>query len=301
MDGGVLVVAHGGAGHAAVAAAAGLPGLAAVVTVGTPWSPVSVDVLDRTPAAEALRLLGALLPPYDPAEPDDLDLDLGRGLVPALLALDPLDDPLRELRPPATGDRAGRAGCAGGRRLGRADDIRRAVTAIVAVYLADRARQRGAAEPAVRRGGPASGAGVPDVTRGSLVARAHIDLWRGRPALTGPALTVAVELSAAAGWLVGGPDPGRVAGVPRELGLRRLTANVSIPLADGTATMSLVLHDLPAFGVTRTRLEVTALLPEVRAVLGEVAARCPGDLQAALVALGVLDPTRSAVEPASTP
>ena len=126
-------------------------------------------------------------------------------------------------------------------------------------------------------------------------------MGEGGPALAGPALTVAIELSAAAGWLVGGPDPGRAPGVARELGLRRLTADVSMPLADGTATMSLVLHDLLAFGVARTRLEVTSLGPEVRGVLGEVAARCTGDLQAALVALGVLGTTRSAVGPASTP
>ena len=53
------------------------------------------------PAADALRLLGAMLPDPDPAEPDDKDLGLASALIGTLLALDPLDDPLAQLRPPA--------------------------------------------------------------------------------------------------------------------------------------------------------------------------------------------------------
>ncbi len=97
----VLVVAHGAAGHPAVRAATGLAGVAAVVTVGTPWSPVTADTLDRLPGAESLRLLAGLVPALDPDEPDDPDLALARDLTGLWLGLDPLGDPLAELRPPA--------------------------------------------------------------------------------------------------------------------------------------------------------------------------------------------------------
>jgi hypothetical protein len=267
QPGGILVVAHGGAGHAAVRAAAGLAGVTAVVTVGTPWSPVSVDVLDRLPAGEALRLLDALLAEAGPPaadEPDDPDLGLGRGLVGGLMAIEPLDDPLRELRPPATPpDTAGLVVHAVAGSAAPAS-IQRAITAIVTAVLSARARARAESgavppEPADPDApGPATlprvgtqAPVVPAAVRDGLVAQADLDLYVDQD---GPALAVTVELSSATGWLVGGPDPGRAPGVARPLALRRLTATVSVPLsAAGTAHTTLTLHDLLAFGVRQAR------------------------------------------------
>jgi hypothetical protein len=317
---GAAVIAHGAAGHAAVRAAGDLAGLTAVVNVGTPWSAVTVDVLDYDPAAETLRLLAALLPAVDAAEPDDPDLALARALVGCLTALDGLGDPLAELRPPAS--LAAPPGVTVHAVVGSitAPAVLRAATAAAAVTLSARAQARADAaartpeETRMGLGLPL----VPGVPRGGLIAQAGIELdllgiaaADGAPT-AGPALVVRVELASAAGWLVGGPDPGRTPGVPRPLALRRVTAIVRVPLlaaATGAHT-TLVLHDATAFGVTRTRwvvdvsldapADATALLPEVRALLGEVAARFTAPagttldaglaaVAAALTAVGVLD------------
>ena len=110
---------------------------------------------------------------------------------------------------------------------------------------------------------------------------------------TGPAIVISLDLGSASGWLVGGPDPGRTPGTARPLALRRLTARVRLPLtgiaaaagstAGSGATSLIVLHDASAFGVTVPRWNVaagpdapagaTTALPEVRALLAEVATR----------------------------
>ncbi|MGZ6671177.1 MAG: DUF6603 domain-containing protein [Solirubrobacteraceae bacterium] len=317
---GAAVIAHGAAGHAAVRAAGDLAGLTAVVTVGTPWSAVTVDVLDHDPAAETLRLLAALLPAVEAEEPDDPDLALARALIGVLTALDGLGDPLAELRPPA--GLAAAPGVTLHAVVGSisAPAVLRAATAAAAATLAARAQARADAagrapdETRLGLGLPL----VPGVPRGGLIAQVGVELdLLGVPAVTGtptagPAFVLRVELASAAGWLVGGPDPGRAPGVPRPLALRRVTATVRVPLlaaATGAHT-TLVFHDATAFGVTRTRwvvdvspdapADATALLPEVRALLGEVASRftapegTPIDaglaaLAAALTAIGVLD------------
>jgi hypothetical protein len=318
--GGAAVIAHGAAGHAALRAAGDLAGLTALVTVGTPWSPVTVDVLDHDPAAETLRLLAALLPAPDPEEPDDPDLALARALVGGLMGLDGLGDPLAELRPPAA--LAVPPAVAVHAVVGSisALSILRAATAVVAATLSVRAQARaeaGATAPDETRAGLGLPL-IPGVPRGGLIAQVGIDLDllgvapAAGGAKTGPTLVANVELASAAGWLVGGPDPGRAPGAPRTLALRRVTATVRVPLLAGAtgARTTLVLHDATAFGVTRTRwvvdvspdapTDATALLPEVRALLGEAAARLRppttgtidagvAAVAAALTSLGVLD------------
>ena len=300
----VLVVAHGAAGHPAVRAATGLAGVAAVVTVGTPWTPVTADTLDQLPGAETLRLLAGLVPAVDPDEPDDPDLALARALTGLWLGLDPLGDPLAELRPPA-----GPTVPAGGTPVHAlagalaAGTVGRALTAAVAAGLSVRAAAR--AQAAVTSTG-ATGARsglrlplLPPVTRAGLTCAVHVDLelggfeldgtGAGGPTITGPAIVISLDLGSASGWLVGGPDPGRTPGVGRPLALRRLTARVRLPLAEaGTAAAAaasslIVLHDATAFGVRVPRWNVaagpdapdgaTTALPEVRALLAEVATR----------------------------
>ena len=316
----VLVVAHGAAGHPAVRAATGLAGVAAVVTVGTPWSPVSTDTLDRLPGAESLRLLAGLVPAADPDEPDDPDLALARALTGLWLGLDPLGDPLAELRPPA-----GPTVPAGGTPVHAlagaltAGTVGRALTAAVAAGLSVRAAARaGAAATATAATGARAGLRLPllpPVSRGGLTCAVHVDLElagfdlnaggpgaggadadgpaTGGPTVTGPAIVISLDLGSASGWLVGGPDPGRTPGTARPLALRRLTARVRLPLT-GTAAAAgstagsgaaslIVLHDATAFGVTVPRWNVaagpdapagaTTALPEVRALLAEVATR----------------------------
>ena len=318
--GGAAVIAHGAAGHAALRAAGDLAGLSALITVGTPWSPVTVDVLDHDPAAETLRLLAALLSAPDPEEPDDPDLALARALVGGLMGLDGLGDPLAELRPPAA--LVAPPAVAVHAVVGSisAPSILRAATAVVAATLSVRAQARaeaGATTPDQTRAGLGLPL-IPGVPRGGLIAQVGIDLdLLGVPAAagrttTGPTLVANVELASAAGWLVGGPDPGRAPGAPRSLALRRVTATVRVPLLAGAtgAHTTLVLHDATAFGVTRSRwvvdvspdapTDATTLLPEVRALLGEAAAglRPPttgtidagaAAVAAALTSLGVLD------------
>jgi hypothetical protein len=305
----VLVVAHGAAGHPAVRAATGLAGVAAVVTVGTPWSPVSADTLDRLPGAESLRLLAGLVPAADPDEPDDPDLALARAVTGLWMGLDPLGDPLAELRPPA-----GPTVPAGGTPVHAlagaltANTLGRAVTAAVAAGLSVRAAARAEAA-ATATGATGARAGLrlpllPPVSRAGLTCAVHVDLelggfdlggggaggaGAGGPSVTGPAIVISAELGSAAGWLVGGPDPGRTPGTARPLALRRLTARVRLPLAlaggaAGSGASSLiVLHDATAFGVRVPRWNVaagpgapagaTTALPEVRALLAEVATR----------------------------
>ncbi len=329
----VLVVAHGAAGHPAVRAATGVAGVAAVVTVATPWSPVTADTLDRLPGAESLRLLAGLVPAPDPDEPDDPDLALARALTGLWLGLDPLGDPLAELRPPA-GPTVPAAGTPVHALVGAlsADTLGRAITAAVAAGLSVRASAR--AQAATAATGARAGLRLPllpPVSRAGLTCAVHVDLELGGfdlsagasagggPAATGPAIVISLALGSASGWLVGGPDPGRTPGTARPLALRRLTARIRLPLSGITGTAAagasslIVLHDATAFGVTVPRWNVasgpgappgaTTALPEVRALLAEVATRIdqaaagtgatPGDpvlagLRDALSAIGLL-------------
>jgi large repetitive protein len=333
----VAVVAHGGAGHAAVRAVAGLSGVRTVVTIGTAWSPVSVDSLDALPAGDALRLLAALLrivdvaaadpadAAVDPDEPDDPDLLLARGVVGALLALDPFADPLADVRPP--GGLTPPAGLPVHAVVGSCSPptLRRAITATVVAALAARARARSSEEasdalPPLRAGlrlpiafggasGGLSGSVVVDLRLASVSRQAGTTL-------NGPDVRVSVDLRSTAGWLVGGPDPARASSGARLLACRRVSAEVVLPIGSwppvsGAATghARVVLHDVTAFGTVRDRWVVesgaaaaagaTPLLPEVRAVLAEVAARLASAaaadstiaaLRESLAAFGIIGP-----------
>ncbi|CCK31826.1 hypothetical protein BN159_7447 [Streptomyces davaonensis JCM 4913] len=340
----VVVVAHGGAGHAALRAVAGLTGVRAVVTVGTPWSPVALDTLDAVPAGEALRLFAALLRTADAAvadpadtatdsgEDDDADLALARAAVAALLDREAYQDPLADLRPPE--GLSAPAGVSVHAVVGAlsAPALRRALTSVVAASLAARARARDRESAGLPgTAGPLyAGLSLPldlPVGPGGLTAAVHAgfelaavardDTGTAAPP-TGPAVRVRLELGAAHGWLVGGPDPGRASGGARTLACRRLTCEVLLPvrswttpLAPTVAHIRLVLHEAHAFGITRDRWLVepgathtaegaaTPLLPEVRALIAEIAARITAEsgahppmaaLREALTSLGVLGP-----------
>jgi len=304
-----LVVAHGGAGHPAVRAAAGLAGLT-VLTVGTPWSTVSVDTLDRLPGAEALRLLAALLPPVDADEPDDEDLAAARQVLTTWQALDELGDPLAELRPPLTPTpTAGVTVHAAVGSLGEGA-VRRAVTAAVVTGLVRRAWQRADSpigSPELTRWGVRWPVLAPTVRAGlSVGLTVDLDLAGTAdrdPGDTGPAVVIRFALAGSAGWLLGGPDPGRAPGIARPLGLRRLTARVVLPLGGGPATARLDLHDAAALGVRRARWTVAAgpaapadatpALPEVRALLGGVVARLTAAATGEPLLTGLLDGLRA--------
>ena len=290
----LALVADGGAGHAALAAANAVPGVDAVVTLGTPLGPVALTVLDAAPGADALRLLAALLPEPDAAEPDDPDLARGRLLVDGLLGLLRLPDPARELRPPSEGVAAPRAGLVHHALFGvlGEDAVGRAMTAIVAADLSARARARfDAGTPAATA--LKAGIRLPvEAVDGDLVATGHVllelvgvDLASGPRLLRERSLTARLELRRAAGWLVGGPDPS-LSGARPEHELRRLEAEVRVPLGAGEpASATIVLHEPTTFGVRRPRWVVgpsgltsagdiaTPALPELRVLLSLVAER----------------------------
>lgn len=317
----VSLIAHGGAGHAAALAATrlatdGLP-VADVITVGTPWSPLTVDTLDHAPAAETMRLLAALLPEASQQEPDDPDLSTARRILDLWLRLDTSGDPVVDLRLPTTVVTSAAVpvqACVGG--FGE-ETVRRALTAATVTGLVKRAWDRAGLDlpaPEFTRYGVRWPL-LPQAARGGLITSltVDLDLFGTAPSsegLTpGPAVAVKVLIGANDGWLLGGPDPGRLGGPERTLALRRLTARVRIPI-DPTQTPTAVvdLHDAYAFGTRRTRWRVaalapsgdvvTALVPEVRALLGGVIGRLRASAESdptirgvydALVALGVVD------------
>jgi len=330
----LALVAHGGAGHAAVRAVDGVAGIRTVVTIGTPWSPVSVDSLDAVPSGEALRLFAALLrlidaaaadpedTAVDPDEADDPDLALARGVIDALMALDPFADPLAEVRPP--GGLTAPSGIPVHAVVGSISPpaLRRALTAVVVAALAARARAR-AALPAAPPAPVRAGLRLPIVvTAGGLTATilGDVDLASitrdDAATLNGPDVRVRFDLGATSGWLVGGPDPGRASGGARVLACRRISASIALPIRSWGSPLSppaararLVLHEVTAFGTVRDRwvvetgtsagADATPLLPEVRAVLAEVMARIGSaaasdptiaGLRDALAALGITGP-----------
>ncbi len=320
----VLVVAHGGAGQPAVRAASTLAaeGLAvtAVVTVGTPWTALAVDTLDRLPGADALRLLGAMLPPApDPTaeteDPDDEDLATARRVLAVWTELDALGDPLADLRPPSaptptTGVTV--HACVGA--LGEAA-VRRAITAAVVTALVERAWQRAenpVGAPALTRFGmrwpllpPAVRAGLTtSLTLDLDLAGTTSDADGAHAATSGPVVVLKLALGGADGsWLLGGPDPARAPGSDRPLGLRRLTARVDVPLGGGAASARIDLHDAFALGVRRSRWTVaggaaapadaTPALPEVRALLGGAVARLTAGAGLDPLLAGLLDALRA--------
>jgi large repetitive protein len=296
---GVTLLAGAEAGHAARRAAEAASAVSAVITLGTPLGPVSFGVLDEQPAADALRLLRWLLPPTDPAETDDPHIAHARGLLGALVPLLALDDPGRELRPPATPHAPPRAGLEVHAVFGVVDEdaVRLAITAVTAAGLAVRAMAQHEAAPAfeiptgvragVRLPIAAGGAGV-TVSGAAVVELVGVDMVGGAPTVVKPrSLYAHLEVRRAGGWLVGGPDPGRGPGPRPGHELRWLEAKLHIPFGDGgEASAELVLHEPRVFGIERDRWivrpgggsavggeVVTPTLPEVRVLVSHAVAQ----------------------------
>lgn len=309
LPGGLVLVADAAAGHAARDAAQAQAAVTALVALGTPVTPVSLNILDAAPGADALRLLARLLPPDRPEDLNDLsddpDLALGRGLVTALTALIDSDDPARELRPPATAAPAPRAGLELHLVYGEASEaaVQRAITAIVAAGLTLREAQRLARDTA-----PPDSIGLALRARlgeqqpsdGSVGLRGHTEVELAHLQLDGTGLHLRtarrlrwhLELGRAGGWLVGGPDPARAAGTPPPAAVRRLDIDLELPLtSDGSpASATLTLVDAQVFGLSRERWRLqaadlalsaddlqalgldaaTTLLPEARVLLAGV-------------------------------
>ncbi len=246
---GLVVVAEAAAGHAARRAAESATAITDLVLLGTPCGAVSFAVLDTQPGADALRLLGRLLPAVSDEQSDDPDLALGRGLVEGLLALLPLDDPARELQLPTPPPPAPRAGLAVHAVFGVASEegVRRALTAVVAAGLASRSRTRAsipAGDPSALRialrvplptGTPTAG----DVTVDGHVQADVVGLAVGGGGAitlqTDRALSVHLGLGRKDAWLAGGPDPGRAPGTRPEHELRRITLDVTLPSGAGAS------------------------------------------------------------------
>ena len=327
LGGGLALIADAGAGHAARRAAEAVAGVSALVTAGTPLDPISLQVLDAAPAADALRLLQRLLPtlPADDADElgDDPDLHLGRGLLGALTELLAADDPARELRPPSLPFGAPRAGLAVHMLFGEvgADAIARAITAIVAAGVTDRAALRAQAAIAAPVAPPdrlvlalAATLATPAAPAGTLRVdgRAHIVIGELRVDDAGVHLatdrTLRVHLGvgrAGGAWLLGGPDPGRAPGAPVPHHLRRVSLDLALPLGatSGAASASITLHEARVFDLVRERWRLqasdlptvqagfdaaTSLLPEARVLLSGVAQALAGETAGAGAALALL-------------
>lgn len=316
-DNHIVLVAESAAGWAALGAANALAFVGTVITTGTPLGPVAFTVLDDQPAADALRLLRALLPGADEAESDDPVLAQGRGLVNALSDLLPMGDPGREIRPPAV-PIVPRAGLDVHAYFGVMphDAVLAAITAIAAAGLAARAMARAAAprRPVTEaRFGlrlPVA-AGETGITVSGF---GQLDLVGVNAAglTTGRRLNVHLEIRRAGAWLVGGPGTGLGAGDRPTEALRWLEANLGIPLDGGDADAEIILHESAVFGIERERWVVGATgastvspaLPEVRVLLSLVAERLEAPAASApavdallglLRGLGVLASTGGAV------
>jgi hypothetical protein len=290
----LVVVALAGAGHAARVAVDAQGAVSDLILVGTPLGPVSLSALTNQPTADALRLLHALLPPTDVAEgdaddPDDEDLALGRHLVEALVGLRDLADPAVDLRPAIAEPPAVRAGLTVSAWFGvvSADQVARAITAVLAAGLADHARQRELAPippPSGVFGGlvltvAPNAAGTLRVeadARLTLVGfdrAAGLDLERE--------LRVRVWISDRLGWLIATP----------EQELRFVSIDATIPLGGGAGptppgTATITLHDARVLGQSWERLVVGTgpgelpLLPEARLLLATAIQRLVADAAA---------------------
>ena len=309
----IAVVALAGAGHAARLAAEEQPKVTDLLTLGTPLGAISLTAVSSQPTADALRLLHRLLPtPPDPAAgdvPEDDDLALGRALVVSMMELAALADAGVELRVPVVPPPPPRDGLNVVALFGAvsASQVGRAMTAVVAAGLAERARAR-AARPLPEPTGVQAGLRwelAPDET-GSLRVRGDaLLILFGFDAGTGdidttPQLRTRWRLSDRLGWLAATP----------ELELRQLHAELVLPL-DGHATGQgrVTLLDARLFGTSWERLvagntpEAVPLLPEARSVLAAAAQRLVSDaagagslaLRQLLAALGVLAPDGSLV------
>jgi len=325
LGGGLAIVADAGAGHAARRAAEAVAAVTALVTLGTPLDAVSLQVLDAVPGADALRLLLRLLPPLPVDETDELgddpDLHLGRRLIEALTEGIESDDPPRELRPPSSPPAAPRAGLAVHMMFGEvgAAAAQRAITAIVAAGLGDRAALRALAQVATPKARPdrlvvalAAQLAPPSAAAGTLRvdARAQLVLGELRVDDAGVHLNTARTLQMRLGvgrsggaWLIGGPDPARAPGEAIAHDLRRISVDLALPLAGGNATATVTLHEARVFDLVRERWQLqasdapttlpgfdaaTTLLPEARVLLAGFAQAIASETTGAGAALAAL-------------
>jgi hypothetical protein len=306
LAGGLVLIAEGGAGHAARRAAQAIAEVTALVTLGTPAGPVAFSVLEAEPAASTLRLLNALIPGEIDEDPFDDDLALGRDLVRGLIMLADAPALGDELAPPADPVPAPRAGLDVHAVFGRLTvaDISRALTAIVAAGLSTRANSRAALPFNVT--GLGAGIHLP-VSLGAtgVTVRGHAALEFFGADLTTPAirdlrpLMVHLEIRRADGWLVGGP------GSNSGQDLRWLEFNLMLPLGgDGPSTTEVILHEPRIFDIRRDRWIVrqagstargdeivTSNLPEVGVLLSgalrELSRDADPEIAAALTLLEV--------------
>ncbi|MFL5937814.1 MAG: DUF6603 domain-containing protein [Gaiellaceae bacterium] len=279
----LVLVGIGGAGHAARLAAQQQAAVSDLLTLGTPLGPISLTALTTQPAADALRLLNRLLvEPLGGAE--DGDLSLGRSLVAAMLELADDADPESELRQPATALPAPRVGLTMKALFGdvSADQVGRALTAVVASGLATRARARAETplpDPKGVRAGvrvalPTTSSGSLNIEGGALVTLAGFDRVGGLT--TARELRVQLTVTDRLGWLASTSD----------YALRMVTADVIVPLGGGAGPgrTTITLHDARAFGVDRERLvlgtsaEAVPLLPEARLLIGAAVQRLLADV-----------------------
>ncbi|MGI9052148.1 MAG: DUF6603 domain-containing protein [Ilumatobacteraceae bacterium] len=286
----IAVVALVGAGHAARVAAEAQAAVTDLVTLGTPLSPISLTALSTQPTADALRLLARLLPTTSSLSgPEDEDLALGRALVGSMIELTSLADPSADLRPPIEPPPTPRAGLAVTAVFGAVDasQVGRAVTAIVAAGLAERARTRATTplpDPTGVQAGlrlvvAPSATGTLAVSGDALLTLFAYDRTTGVD--TSPSLRVRMQLADRTSWLVATPD----------LELRKVTADVLMAL-DGadTGTATVTLHDARVFGQTWERLVLgidaaggaVPVLPEARTLLAAAIQRLSADSGAAM-------------------
>lgn len=303
----IVVVAVAGAGHAARLAAQSQVAVTDLVTLGTPLSSIALSAINTQPTADALRLLHRLLPiapANDPNnEAEDSDLALGRALVSAMMELTERADPSTELRPPAVSPAAPRTGLAVTAIFGRVSEgqVSRAMTAIVAAGLAERARAR-ATRPLPQPTGvhaglrfvlPATTSGTLSISGDALLTLFSSDLNTATGFSATRHMRLQLRVADRLGWLSAAPD----------LELRMLSADISLPLnASSPGQTKITLHDARVFGQSWERLalgntaEGVPVLPEARVLLAAAMQRITTDaagtasvaLAQLLRALGIL-------------
>ncbi|MEJ8848347.1 DUF6603 domain-containing protein [Variovorax rhizosphaerae] len=296
----IALVAVAGAGHAARLAAQAQTKVTDLVTLGTPLSPIALTALFTQPTADALRLLHRLLPTTGSGE--DPDLSLGRALVGSMMELVALPDASADLRPPAVVPVPPRAGLAVKAVFGAVTEaqVARAMTAIVAAGLSERARVR-ANTPLPDATGVKAGlrlvlaptnSGSLRIQGSALLTLFSFDESAGID--TARHLRVQLRVGDRTGWLSATPD----------LELRSVSADISLPL-DGTSSgnATVTLHDARVFGQSWERLVLgtgpgaVPLMPEARVLLAAALQRISADIGIAslaldelLTALGIVDP-----------
>lgn len=307
----IVVVAVGGAGHAARLAAQAEIAVTDLVTLGTPLSAVALTALSTQPTADALRVLHRLLPVptglVDAAAAideacEDEDAALGRALVSSMMALVDQTDPTLQLRLPSTALPEPRAGLTVSAVFGALSEerVRRAMTAIVVSGLAERARAR-EATPFLQPTGVRAGLGfaVAPTRDGALSIRgdALLSLFAYDTAVGAShdrALHLHLRIGDRTGWLTARPG----------LELRMVSVDVTMAL-DGVdpGHASITLHDARVFGQSWERLilgsdaDTVPVLPEARVLLAAAVQRLTSDVGAASIALRQLLTALSIIDP----